>query len=299
MGGTRFIGWHAVTELLARGQEVTLLNRAVSHPDEWPGLARIVADRRSLVPRARRLLERPCDRVIDCCAYTPDDLAVTEMLRTRTRHYTLLSTYAVHDPRCASDKRDTERAAIRLLAGVPLLVLRLGLTVGPRDPTGRLGYWLDRALIGGDALVPMQREQPIRLVDVRDVAAVTVRAATRGVTGCVDVLGPRLTAEALLDAIADITGRRVRWRWICEEAALAEGLTPWTQIPLWIPAADTAARALMTGPAHPTGAERRLRPLLQTLSDCLTWQRSSRLPRTDHLPLYAERELLHRHGLAE
>jgi 2'-hydroxyisoflavone reductase len=299
IGGTRFVGWHTVTELLAHGHEVTLLNRARSEPDEWPGLTRIVTDRRAPDSRALRSLARSWDLVIDCCAYTPGDLAITGLLRTRTRHYTLISTYSVHDPYSASDKRHTERAARRLLSGVPLLILRLGLTVGPRDPTGRLSYWIERGLAGGDTLVPLQREQPLRLIDVRDVATITAQAAVTGITGFLDVVGPSITADALLKAIAQITGNRVRWRWIPEDDALAEGLRPWTQIPLWIPTTDTAARTLMTRHPDTRGAEIRCRTLRRTLADCLAWHLSNRFPRPEWLTPAAEQELLHRHRLAE
>src|SRR4051812_46639566 len=105
LGGTRFVGWHTVAACVDRGHEVTLLNRGVSAADQWPGLEWIVADRRAPDARARRLLQRRWDLVIDCCAYTAQDLTILQVLRDHVRHYTLISSYAIHAPTSAAGKR--------------------------------------------------------------------------------------------------------------------------------------------------------------------------------------------------
>lgn len=298
IGGTRFVGWHTVAACLERGYEVTLLNRGVSAPGQWPGLEWIATDRRAPGSRACRSLERDWDLVIDCCAYTAHDLAVVHPLRDHTKHYTLISSCAVYAPSSAAGKRSCEQGVAQILSGVPTLILRLGLTIGPRDPSGRLSYWVERGLTGGDALVPMQQEQPLRLVDVRDVAACTVEAAAAGISGPLDLLGPRTTAENLLSLIAQLTGNRVRWRWIPEAAALTEGLRPWTQIPLWIPADNTIARGLMTRRPDGLTPGLRSRPLRQTLTDFIAWYAARRRPQPDWLDPITEQQLIERHGLA-
>lgn len=267
LGGTRFVGWHIVAACLERGHRVTLLNRGLSGPEQWPGVELLVADRTAPVAESR-LRGREWDLAVDCCAYGPDDLATVRRLRDKVGHYTLISSCAVHDPDFASGKRACERGVAALISGTPLLVPRLGLTVGPRDPTGRLTYWLKRALDGGAQAVPLEPSQPLRLIDVRDVASYVIASAEAGRTGRPDLLGPPTTAGDLFALIGRVTGGAVRWRWISEEQALAWGLRPWTQVPLWVPARNAAARALMT--REPV-ADLRTRPLEQTLSDCVAW----------------------------
>jgi 2'-hydroxyisoflavone reductase len=64
----------------------------------------------------------------------------------------------------AEDDRDRARhygpqkaACERVVAaafGARALIVRPGLIVGPRDPTGRFSHWPWRALAGGEILVP-------------------------------------------------------------------------------------------------------------------------------------------------
>jgi 2'-hydroxyisoflavone reductase len=296
IGGTRFVGWHIVTACVNRGHDVTLLNRGVSAPDQWPDLERIGTDRRAPDARARQLLRRGWDLVIDCCAYTAQDLAVVHLLRDHMRHYTLISSYAVHAPASAPGKRSCEQRTAQILSGIPTLVLRLGLTIGPRDPSGRLGYWVERCLAGGDALVPMEYEQPLRFVDVRDAAACAVDAATAASSGPLDLQGPRIAAGELLSLIGRLTGDHVRWRWMPEATALAEGLRPWTQVPLWIPADDTIARRLMTRRPSPAPGLRN-RALPQALDEFAAWYSAHRRRHPDWLAPSHEEQLIGRLGL--
>lgn len=265
LGGTHFIGWHIVAACLERGHRVTLLNRGLSDPGQWPGLPLIVADRST--PATEKLLgNREWDLVIDCCAYAPADLAIVRHLQERTGHYTLISSCSVHVPGLAPAKRECEEAVAKLMSGTPLLVPRLGLTIGHRDPTGRLTYWLTRALAGGGHNVPLHPAQPLRLIDVRDVASYVLASAEAGHVGWPDVSGTRTTASGLFTLLSQVTGDTVRWRWIPEADALAQGLQPWAQIPLWLPPGDLATRDLMTREAV---AGLHLRPLKQTLAHCV------------------------------
>lgn len=266
LGGTRFIGWHIVAACLERNHRVTMLNRGLSGPEQWPGLELIAADR-TFPTAGERLRNREWDLVIDCCAYTPADLAVVGHLQGRTGHYTLLSSCSVHAPGLAAAKRECECGVAELMSGTPLLVPRLGLTIGHRDPTHRLTYWLKRSLAGGEQAVPLDPAQPLRLIDVRDVASYVLDAAEAGNTGRPDVLGPRTIAADLFALLRRVTGSVVHWRWIPEDEALAQGLRPWTQIPLWIPSGDAAARALMT--RQPVEGLR-TRPLERTFLDYMS-----------------------------
>src|SRR6185312_14002963 len=79
--------------------------------------------------------------------------------------------------------------------GARALIVRPGLIVGPRDPTGRFSHWPWRALGGGEMLVPdVPPATPIQIIDVRDLAEWTVRALEDRRTGAYNATGPHATA---------------------------------------------------------------------------------------------------------
>ncbi len=63
--------------------------------------------------------------------------------------------------------------------GDRFLTARAGLVVGPHDRLHRLGWWLQRIAAGGPVLVPDALDQPIALVDARDLAGWLVRVCGR------------------------------------------------------------------------------------------------------------------------
>jgi 2'-hydroxyisoflavone reductase len=298
LGGTRFVGRHIVTECLTRGDEVTVLYRAQS-PSPFVGLLRhVVTDRRAPTSEAKIVLAEPWDAVIDTSASDLDDVRATTVVLSDIGAYVLLSTCGVYsrnrrrgeeitelsptvrarptDPVHASATRKLrcERFLLRRCerTGVPLLVTRLGLVVGAYDYSDRLAYWLERALRGGDTLVPMDQDQPIQLIDAADVARFLCTAIDEGVIGMVNIAGSRITALDFVDTVISCAGAGATPRWVGEEFAIAHGVRPWTQVPLWLPA-HSPERALMyvsSARAAQTGLHRT--PLAETVSACLAWQ---------------------------
>ncbi len=61
-------------------------------------------------------------------------------------------------------------------------------------------------------------------------------------------------------------------RWI-DEAKLAEhGITPWTELPLWIPATDAESAGFMEfSSAHALAQGLTIRPLAETIDDTAAW----------------------------
>ncbi|GAA0703190.1 SDR family oxidoreductase [Kitasatospora atroaurantiaca] len=293
LGGTRFIGRHLVDACLAREHQVTIIHRGLSR-SPFGGLVReVLADRRTPTPEARHTLRQSWDAVIDTCAAEPDDLQVTTPLLRDVGLYVLLSSCAVYSrrdtpltelsPTIRSDTADPiERSGAFKLrceaylrdnlgtAGASLLVARLGLVIGPHDHSGRLAYWLGRALRGGDVLVPMDLDQPLQLIDARDVARSTVQAMDRGLTGVVNMAGPCITAGELLEAIALCADTSMNPCWVGEQFVLLRGVRPWAEIPLWL-TRSSPERALMNVSCARAADEAGLahRPLPESIGDCL------------------------------
>jgi 2'-hydroxyisoflavone reductase len=148
--------------------------------------------------------------------------------------------------------------------------------VGPHDPTGRFTYWPVRVAEGGDVLAPAPPEQPIQVVDARDLAAFMLALLERDAGGTYDVVSPAgmLTLGGVLDACVAVTAGGARPVWADESFLLERGVEPWTELPLWTPGGDMAgfqrsdvSRALAAGLS--------IRPIEETVADTLRWAREA------------------------
>jgi 2'-hydroxyisoflavone reductase len=61
-------------------------------------------------------------------------------------------------------------------------------------------------------------------------------------------------------------------RWIDEAKLIEQRVTPWTELPLWIPATDVASAGFMEfSSARAFAQGLRIRPLWQTIDDTAMW----------------------------
>ena len=301
IGGNRFVGWHMVDAALVRGHQVTLFNRGLG------GVAPAGAEQRTgdRSVSLDALAEGSWDAVIDCCGYLPGEVArMADALRGRVGRYGFISSVSAYasaatpnredSPLGAIDDVDTEvvdartygplkalcEAALRRRFGAEALLLRPGLVVGPRDPTQRFTYWparLARAVPGETVLAPGRPEAPVQFIDARDLAAFALDAIEHGLCGAFNVASPAdaLTMGALLDACAAAAGVVVRFVRADVAVLRAQGLVPWKDLPLVLPADDAELRAMMRcDTARAIAAGLACRPLAQTIADTLGWWRS-------------------------
>jgi len=265
LGGGVFLGASLVDAALARGHRITVFNRGRAR-SAWPaGVEVVVGDRtRDLALVAGRRF----DAAIDTCGYVPADLrASVDALRDVGRYcfVSSISAYAsfAHapiletdtlaasdgiaeddrnlEPHYGAQKAACERVVERAF-GERALIVRPGLIVGPRDPTGRFSHWPWRALGGGEMLVPdVAPTTPIQLIDVRDLAAWTVRAIEDARSGAYNATGPQRTAldwPTLIETcIAAVRRRGVTPPAIVAvaEPFLLESSVAWNELPLWLP----------------------------------------------------------------
>lgn len=299
LGGTRFLSRAVASAALARGHEVVCVARGESGPVP-DGASLVVADRDA--PDALDALRgERFDAVVDVATMSlPWVREALDALAATAGHWTFVSTINVYadpvtpgqgvdapllEPRESGDPADGPDAygAIKVAseqavrAGHPRsLVVRAGLICGPGDLSDRFGYWPARFARGGRALVPDARDQPMQLVDVRDLAAWIVACGEEGRTGVVDGSGPRTTLGAVLDEVAAAVGAPDLVLVPLAPAALeAAGVAPWAgprSLPLWLPATHTGIAARDTAPAAAAGLV--CRPIADTARASLEHERA-------------------------
>jgi 2'-hydroxyisoflavone reductase len=305
LGGTRFLSHAVVAEALGRGHEVVCAARGESGP--VPEGATLVVVDRDVPGSLDALRGERFDAVVDVarmsCTWVHDALAA---LGPTAGHWTFVSTINVYADAAAVGQgvdaplvaplgsgdgasgpdvygglKVAGENAVRAAVGDRALVVRAGLICGPGDLSDRFGYWPARFARGGRAVVPDAPDQPMQIVDVRDLAAWLVGAGERGLTGTFDGSGPRTTLGTLLDEIAAAVGAPDLERVPVAPAVLAAaGVGPWAgprSLPLWLPASHAGIGARDTAPAAAAGL--RCRPAGDTARAALDHERALGLAR--------------------
>jgi nucleoside-diphosphate-sugar epimerase len=284
LGGTRFLSHAVAAEALARGHRVTCAARGESGP--VPEGAELVVVDRDEPGALDGLRGRRFDAVVDVATMSWEWVRdALDALAATAGHWTFVSTINVYadaatpgqgvdapllaplraggeptadrDPDAYGAIKVASEEAVRAAAGDRAFVVRAGLICGPGDRSDRFGYWPARFARGGRAVVPDAPDQPLQIVDVRDLAAWIVDAGERGRTGTFDASGPRTTLGAVLDEIAAAVGAPDLARVpVAPDALAAAGVAPWAgprSLPLWLPASHVGIAARDTGPAAAAG----------------------------------------------
>ena len=276
LGGTKFLGRHAVEHALAQGHEVTTFTRGTTidgaeslHGDRDGDLAALEGG--------------DWAAVVATSGYVPRVVRQSaELLRDRVRRYLFVSSISVYaEPEDEPDSEDVQqhygalkRACERVVEetfGDRSTRVRAGLIVGPHDPTDRFTYWPRRLAAGGDVLAPGDPSAPVQLVDARDLAAWLVRLAAKGPGGTFDATGEQTPLGALLERSGRALGSSANLVWVDEQRVLDAGVQPWTELPLWLPGGPNALMQRDVSAACAAGLT--FRPLEETVRDTEAWDR--------------------------
>jgi 2'-hydroxyisoflavone reductase len=311
LGGTRFLGRHAVEAALARGHDVTVFTRGRT-PLPWPGRVRHLVGQRDpdVAPGLAALGADRWDAVIDTSGYVPRCVrAGAAALRDRADRYLFVSSLSVYadtsrpgldedasvatlaDPASEDVPNDYGALKARCEQEVALafgpartLVVRPGLIVGPHDPTDRFGYWVARFLHpdllgdrGAAAVVPAPPARALQFIDARDLATWMLDAVEARAAGTFNACSEpgRYTMGGLVDALLAVArdrGLAAHPMWVDEARLVEAGVVPWTGLPLWLPANDPALAGFMHfDTARAHAAGLAHRPLSATLADTAAW----------------------------
>jgi 2'-hydroxyisoflavone reductase len=296
LGGTKFLGRHAVGAALAGGHDVTIFTRGQTNPELFPEVEHVRGDRDGDLDA---LNGGTWDGVVDTSGFVPRIVRQSaELLHDRVGHYVFVSSISVYDDFSAPITETSPVAELEDPATEEILEnygalkaacehvveevygdrsarVRAGLIVGPYDPTDRFTYWPRRIALGGDVLGPGDPDAPVQFIDARDLAAWLVRLALEGPGGTYNATGPAqlLTFEELLDRMRGAIGSDASVMWLDDQRVLEAGVQAWTELQLWLPGGEYAGMA-RTDISRALAAGLTFRSVEETIADTLAWDRS-------------------------
>lgn len=306
LGGTGFTGPFQVAYALARGHQVTTFNRGRRPVAEWGDrVEQLVGD------RTTGDLQALAGREWDVCIDNPTSLPywvrdAGQVLKGKVGHYLFISTISVYadgseagideDSALApyrgadamAETRETlvadieglygplkalSEAEARRQFGERVTIVRPGYIVGPRDETDRFTYWPKRVAEGGEILVPGDGEDPIQIIDGRDLGEWMIRLAENGTLGTFNACGPdyRMSMDAMIHGCHAVTGGPARFTHVTP-AFLDEHQA---SLPIWVPREGSPYSGYgVVSNQRAISAGLSFRPLAETVTDLLGWYRS-------------------------
>ena len=191
--------------LLDRGDTVTVFSRGTSKPEWWNEVHHIQGDRSDYIDFGQKLKGNPYDAVIDTQAYKREDVESAEStFLDRVDRYLMISTGSVYlegavdfSSHCPYDesvvdwanldysypagedpyavgKRHCEKWLLEN-SRLPYTIVRIPAVMGENDPTGRMWWWVQRALDGQGLIIPTGATGAFRTLYAADAAANFVR----------------------------------------------------------------------------------------------------------------------------
>ena len=293
LGGTGFIGPHLVRYAAVRGHKITIFTRG-RHDAELPAdVERLQGDRST--GELTALKGKKWDAVVDDSANNPEWVRQSvALLKESVGYYLFTSSTGVFYPYLT--RGVDEKTPVRLVADDPkdgsatfgvakaqgereaqqafgdkAIIVRPTYIVGPGDTSDRFPYWPQRLARGGEVLAPGRREDPVQIVDVRDLAEFMIHLLEQKSTGIYNVAGPKspLTAYEFYRAAADALKADVKFTYVDDYDFLAEHKIdesiPWAMLR----GNDDGMMSVKNNRAVAAGLT--FRPLATTVRDTLAW----------------------------
>ena len=293
LGGTSFVGRAIVDDLLGRGEQVTVFSRWQAGREPFGDVERLTGDRST--GQYAGLAARSWDAVVDASGYVPRHVReVSDALAGRGGRYLFISTGSVYDPAPACDgltedapRLPPERATEQITGttygplkvaceddvlaryGQHATIVRPGIVAGPHDTSDRFTMWVRRAARGGRMALPARPDQPVQVVDSRDLAQLVSRLLVDDRPGVYNAVGPAepTTMAGLVQACATAAGTTV------EVVAVAVD----DAFPLVL-AEPSAEVAFQRNATKARGVGLGATPLTTTAADVLAWDSARGFP---------------------
>jgi 2'-hydroxyisoflavone reductase len=318
IGGTSFVGRFTAQAAIDAGHDVTLFHRGMTGGDLFREATHLLGNRDTDLSA---LAGGIWDATIDVCAYYPRQVrSLAEALRGRGGRHVYISSVSAYaealpwgydenaeltevtDPDAevwnyenyGGLKVACERLATEL-HGPETTIIRPAYVVGPHDHTYRFSWWVDRIGRGGQVLAPGRPDDPIQLIDARDMGNWIVSLVERSITGtfhAVDPAPPFGWGDMLEAIAAEVAPSGTELVWVPSDFLRAEGLDG-IVVPLWCEGDTNSLNKFTASPAAASATGLTPRPLAQTIADIRAEDRErSSTPPGVGVPAKRETEVL-------
>ena len=284
IGGTSFVGRHAVEVAVEQGHDVAVFHRGKTNADLLAGQIDHRLGDRNTPDYSSLDNDEIWDAVLDVSAYVPRQVhQLADVLGTRAGHYVHVSSISAYDDEVITADEDSplaadladpsvedvtgetygplkamcERAGVARFGDDRTAIVRPTYVCGAHDPTDRFTYWARRVAAGGDVAV-LDTTTPLQIVDARDLGAFMVGLAAGAVAGSFDGVGPY---AAVIDLLTQITPEGADARFVAVAADQLEAagvalplLSRETDAFMARPGERARAAGLTTRPAAETAA---------------------------------------------
>ena len=303
LGGTTFLGPHAIRYALGRGHSVTTFTRGRTpptiHREMFRHVEQLVGDRNG---DHSALEGRRWDAVIDTSGFQLQwARTAVDLLKDSSDVYVYTSSTGVYLPYLGDDLKEDRRLVLEDPSSVPedrrpsygvmkalseiavregfgderAIIVRPTYIVGPADPnTHRFPYWPVRLNRGGEVLVPGKATDRVQYIDVRDLTEWMIRLTETRTAGTFNVAGPAspMNVHEFVHGLRAASSSEVSWVHVDDYDFLREhrvgAMLPWI-----MPTGDYEGSARIN---NALARERGLtfRPLARTALDVLDWWNS-------------------------
>jgi 2'-hydroxyisoflavone reductase len=313
LGGTGFTGPEQVEYAIARGHKVTLINRNKTRPDFFKGrVDQLIGDLNADMSALKGL---KFDVVIDNPTTAPAWVRnAAQYLKGNTKHYIFISTISAYasDKNAWADESDptatlpegldpysldravigsgrnygplkaySEKEVEKHYPGINT-VIRPGLIVGPLDRSDRFTYWPYRIDKGGEVLAPGDGNDPVQIIDSRDLAEWTIRCAENGTLGTFNATGPvtPMTMSQMLYGIKSVTTAGAQFVWVSADFLREQNVRAWVSgpngqsMPVWVPDRPENVAFSRRSIKKALAAGLTFRPLAVTAKETLDWNKT-------------------------
>jgi 2'-hydroxyisoflavone reductase len=244
-----------------------------------------------------QLVGRKFDAVVDTSCYYPRMAkASAELLAPNVKQYLFISTISVYKdnskpgadtsaeiattPNPTSEQMSNEsygplKALCEQAVSAELpgrtTVVRPGYIVGRRDSSKRFLSWPVRASQGGVMIAPGSPDDPIQVIDVRDLAEFCMELIDKRVMDTFDATGPTkgLTWGKTLEACKAASTNDATLTWIPADFLEKQGVMD--AMPIWIPPVSEYAGFHTRNVDKSVKAGMKLRDIADTSKDSLAW----------------------------
>jgi 2'-hydroxyisoflavone reductase len=155
-------------------------------------------------------------------------------------------------------------------------IIRPGLIVGPLDRSDRFTYWPYRIDKGGEVLAPGTGNDPVQIIDSRDLAEWTVRMAENRTLGVFNATGPvkPLTMAEMLYGIKAVTLSGAQFTWVPADFLAEQKIRAWSNMPVWVPDRPDNVSFSRRKIDKALAAGLTFRPLAVTAKETLDWNKT-------------------------